>query len=93
MESLPSHSAEILLARVNRELERISEAQHRLARRKALLQEQATRLRLGASPMEVRLTLEAVTADALEAARLAPESALADAKNGNGHGHYAARVL
>jgi hypothetical protein len=52
-------NSDVLLARVNRELERISEEQHRLARRKALLQEQATKLRLGASPFEVRFTLRA----------------------------------
>jgi hypothetical protein len=59
MDCLPA-SSKALLERLNAELERISEAQHRLARRKALLQEQATRLRLGASPATVRLTLEAL---------------------------------
>ncbi len=55
----PGQSSEVLLARVNHELEKISEMQHRLARRKALLQQQATRLRLGASPTEVRFALQA----------------------------------
>jgi hypothetical protein len=63
MDRSPEQSSEILLARVNHEMERISEAQHRLARRKALLQEQATRLRLGASATEVRLTLQALDGD------------------------------
>jgi hypothetical protein len=56
---------EVLLVRINRQLEMISQAQHRLARHKALLQEQATRLRLGASPLAVSLCLE--EADALDA--------------------------
>jgi len=58
MERITEHSSEVLLARVNRELERISDTQHRLARRKIVLQREATRLRLGASPLEVRLTLQ-----------------------------------
>src|SRR5262249_30262143 len=55
----PTHSSDVLLARVNRELEEISDLQHRLARRKAVLQNQATRLRLGASPLEVGFALQA----------------------------------
>lgn len=47
--------ANALLARIVARLDRISDVQHRLARKKALLQEQATRLRLGASPDEVAL--------------------------------------
>ena len=58
MERITEHSSEVLLARVNRELEKISDTQHRLARRKLVLQREATRLRLGASPLEVRLTLQ-----------------------------------
>jgi len=59
MDRIATQSSEVLLARVNQELERISDTQHRLARRKVVLQQQATRLRLGASPIEVRLTLRA----------------------------------
>lgn len=59
MERMTAQSSEVLLARVNRELERISDTQHRLARRRLFLQEQATRLRLGASPIEIRLALRA----------------------------------
>jgi hypothetical protein len=55
---------EMLLIRINRELELISRTQHRLARQKAVLQEQATRLRLGASPMAVSVVLQ--EAEALE---------------------------
>jgi hypothetical protein len=55
---------EVLLVRINRQMEVISQAQHRLARQKSLLQEQATRLRLGASPVAVSLCLQ--EADALE---------------------------
>jgi hypothetical protein len=50
-------NADLLLAKINRELEMISQTQHRLARQKALLQEQATRLRLGASPLAVSVAL------------------------------------
>lgn len=59
MDRITAQSSEVLLARVNQELERISDTQHRLARRKLVLQQQATRLRLGASPIEVSLTLRA----------------------------------
>ena len=48
-----------MLARIDEELRRISSIQHDLARRRALLQEQATKLRLGVSPLEVSLTLRA----------------------------------
>ncbi len=61
MDRIAGQSSEVLLARVNHELEKISELQHRLARRKALLQQQATRLRLGASPTEVRFALKAAS--------------------------------
>ena len=50
-------AAEALLTRINNRLEEISDAQHRLARMKALLQEHATQLRLGAPPLEIRLAL------------------------------------
>src|SRR4029078_6959228 len=42
MDRITTQSSEVLLARVNRELEQISDTQHRLARRKLLLQQQAT---------------------------------------------------
>jgi hypothetical protein len=54
--------SDVLLARINRQLEAISDAQHRLARRKALFQEQATRLRLGASPVVVQAALAEASA-------------------------------
>ena len=59
MNPMTTHSGEGVLARVNLEIEKISDLQHRLARQKTLLQEQATRLRLGASPAEVGLLLDA----------------------------------
>jgi hypothetical protein len=59
-----SQSAEELLAWINRQLELISAKQHRLAHRKNALQEQATRLRLGASPAIVRLALRESSAAA-----------------------------
>ena len=58
MDRASSQSSEILLARLNHAVEKISALQHRLARRKAILQEQITRLRLGVSPGEVRLALK-----------------------------------
>lgn len=50
-------SPQELLAWINHELELISETQHRLAVHKTVLQEQATRLRLGAPIEEVELAL------------------------------------
>src|SRR5574337_1084087 len=47
-----------LLALINFELELISDRQHGLARRRALLREQATLLRLGAPPAVVLLTVK-----------------------------------
>ena len=57
MDSICRLSSEMLLARINRELEKISEVQYQMARRKSVLREQATRLRLGATPGEVRVAL------------------------------------
>jgi hypothetical protein len=71
MDRIAQQSSEVLLARVNRELEYISDTQHRLARRRIVLQEQATRLRLGASPFEVDLTLRASALDEDDRSRLA----------------------
>ncbi len=48
-------SREVLLAWINHRLEVISEAQHRLALDRVVLQEQATRLRLGTPPADVEL--------------------------------------
>jgi hypothetical protein len=62
MAPMSSKSSDVLLARLNHEVEKISAAEHRLARQSALLREQITRLRLGASPAEVRLALKAVSA-------------------------------
>ena len=59
METTATESAETLLARVNRELEHISDVQHSLARRRVFLQQQATRLRLGVSALEVTTALRA----------------------------------
>ena len=72
MDRITEHSSEVLLARVNSEIERISDAQHRLARRKLVLQREATRLRLGASPLEVRLMLRAAAVDDEEWAFASP---------------------
>jgi hypothetical protein len=63
MDRVQEQSSDVLLARINRELEKISDHQHRLARKKAVLQEQATRLRLGASPSEVRIALKVAAVD------------------------------
>jgi hypothetical protein len=63
-------SSEALLAQINRELERISDTQHRLARKRLVLQEQATRLRLGAPAQEVRTALKAAAAEQAERRRL-----------------------
>jgi hypothetical protein len=52
-------SADVLLAWINNRLEVISEAQHRLARERVVLQEQATRLRLGVPAIEVHAALVA----------------------------------
>lgn len=54
--------AAFLLAQIEWEIEKISERQHELARRKTLLRERATRLRLGASPAELNLTVRPVPA-------------------------------
>jgi hypothetical protein len=59
MGRITAQSSDALLARLNHEVEKISALQHRLARQKSLLQEYVTRLRLGASPTEVRLALKA----------------------------------
>jgi hypothetical protein len=46
-----------MLDQVKREIARISELQHRLARRKTVLQEHATRLRLGGSAAAAQMAL------------------------------------
>ncbi len=53
-----SYSRDVLLAWINHHLEVISEAQHRLAVDRAVLQEQATRLRLGVPAEDVRVILK-----------------------------------
>ena len=53
-----SCSRDVLLAWINHRLEVISEAQHRLAVDRAVLQEQATRLRLGVAAEDVRVVLK-----------------------------------
>jgi hypothetical protein len=50
-------SPEMLLAWINKRIEVISGMQHELAYERVLLQEQATRLRLGVSPTEARVAL------------------------------------
>lgn len=51
-------SRDVLLAWINRRLEVISEAQHRLAVERAVLQEQATRLRLGVPAEDASVVLK-----------------------------------
>ena len=51
-------SREVLLARINHRLESISATLHKLALERTTLQEQATRLRLGVDPDEVRAVLK-----------------------------------
>jgi hypothetical protein len=51
-------SRDVLIAWINHRLETISEAQHRLAADRLVLQEQVTRLRLGAPVDEVELVLK-----------------------------------
>jgi hypothetical protein len=58
MQGKPMDSNEALLAVINREMQVISERLHQLARRKAILQEQATRLRLGASAASARQAIK-----------------------------------
>jgi len=57
MNRVEPESPEAALTKIDHELDRISVRQHKLARRKAILREQATLLRLGASPGFVRLIL------------------------------------
>jgi len=52
-----SYSRDVLLAWINHRLEVVSEAQHRLAVNRTVLQEQATRLRLGVAAEDVRVVL------------------------------------
>jgi hypothetical protein len=92
MDRITAHSAEVLLARVNRELERISDAQHHLARKKLYLQEQATRLRLGASPLEVRLQLRAHALGEEERDRLSDEWSN-DERRVDGENGYGGTIL
>jgi hypothetical protein len=58
-----------LLAWMNHRLEQISETQHRLAVHRAVLQEQATRLRLGVAPDEVASKLRNAGLEIHEASR------------------------
>jgi hypothetical protein len=64
MDQMSGPSSDVLLARLNYQVEKISNVQHRLARKKALMQEQITRLRLGVSPAQVRVALRAISAPA-----------------------------
>ena len=77
MARISARSSEVLLARLNHELERISDAEHRRARQSALLREQITRLRLGASVTEVRFAVKAIAASAHEERRRWPVDSLA----------------
>jgi hypothetical protein len=71
-----SCSREVLLAWINHRLEVISQAQHQLAVHKTVLQEQATRLRLGTPVDEVQLTLKRANISARRGRRLGePRSA------------------
>ncbi len=60
-----SQACEDVLARIRRELERISERQHELARRKALLRDLATQLRLGRSSTLLNVALRDATASSV----------------------------
>lgn len=62
MKHVETQLSAFLLAQIEWELQRISERQHELARRKAVLRERATRLRLGASPAELDLTVRQTAA-------------------------------
>lgn len=70
MASGGSQACEDVLERIRRELERISERQHELARRKALLRDLATQLRGGQSSTLLNVVLREAAAssviDALE---------------------------
>lgn len=59
MKSEDPKLAAFVLARIEWELDRISERQHELARRREQLRERATLLRLGAPPAEVDLPMSA----------------------------------
>jgi hypothetical protein len=69
MHRIGAQSSDVLLARLNHEVEKISVLQHRLAREKALLQEYITRLRLGASRVPARLAMKQVVAGVRAARR------------------------
>lgn len=56
--TLTHASRDILIAWINHRLEGISQTQHRLAVHRAVLQEQVTRLRLGAPTDEVEIALK-----------------------------------
>jgi hypothetical protein len=61
--------SDVLLAWMNHRLEEISHTQHRLAVHRTVLQEQATRLRLGTPPIQVAATLRRAGLQIPEAAR------------------------
>lgn len=62
MDRVDKQLSSFVLAQIEWQLDKISEEQHRLARKKALLREQATRLRLGEPPAEIRLPAPAMMA-------------------------------
>lgn len=62
VEPVDTQLSSFLLAQIEWQLDKISERQHQLARSKALLQEQATRLRLGAPAAEIRLPVRMMSA-------------------------------
>jgi hypothetical protein len=66
--------SDILLAWVNHRLEAISESQHRLALQKTVLQQQATRLRLGVPASDVEIALTRVGIQVPPAARSNPRA-------------------
>jgi hypothetical protein len=81
-----SCSREVLLAWINHRLERISEVQHRLAADRTMLQEQATRLRLGVSADEVRAALKRAGCLGRAACREASDGPRVRAAADNGRG-------
>jgi hypothetical protein len=62
MDRVDTQLSSFVLAQIEWKLDRISKEQHRLARKKALLREQASRLRLGELPTRIRLPAREVMA-------------------------------
>lgn len=67
-------SAEVLLGRLNRELDELSQQQHRLARRTTVIRELATRLRLGEAAARIQDELVRLGQEERVRAEIAEES-------------------